>query len=55
MPTARSAVDDENEESEEEGHIPQTVKGRRVVKDRYLRGEYMGKIEKVEKEALSQS
>jgi hypothetical protein len=33
--------------------MPKTERGRRVVKDRYLKGEYLGKMVTYEKEALS--
>ena len=47
-------IDGETEESSiDSSQIPQTERGRRVVKDRYLKGEYLGKMITFEKEALT--
>lgn len=47
-------MDGETEESSiDSSQIPQTERGRRVVKDRYLKGEYLGKMITFEKEALT--
>ena len=51
LPRVRSG--DDGEEEEEEEAMPKTERGRRVVKDKYIKGEYIGKSITYEKEALS--
>lgn len=53
-PRVRSVMEGETEESSIDGsQVPQTERGKRVVRDRYLKGEYLGKMVTFEKEALT--